>query len=52
MLLDTTSRPLSVGEVEGNVRGVFVAGVASMQVSYGFSADDLQVVKSNWERTA
>ena len=52
MLLDTTSWPLSVGEVEGDVRSVLVAGVASMKVSYVFSIDDIQDIKSDWERTA
>ena len=47
MLLDTTSWPLSVGEVEGDVRSVLVAGVASMKVSYAFSIDNLYGVKDS-----
>ncbi len=44
MLLDTTSRPLSVRDVKGDIRGVFVAWVNSVKVSYVLASSTYTMV--------
>ena len=38
MLLDITSRPLSIGDFKGDIGGVFFAGIASTKVGHALAS--------------